>query len=383
MTVHTAKRLEFPVVILGDMTANLQSAEPDRYVDAERGVCATRLLRHCSPRELLEHAAHEAARERAEGVRVCYVAASRARDILVVPALGDGPHEGWLAPLNKAIYPERKSERRPEPSDLADFRGDRTVLRRPFPPSGVEDESIRPGVHKPEGGDHRVIWWDPSMLHLEVEQNHGLRDIDVLKAGGKAEQNLAAYRQWRDLRARRVEVSRAPEFIVTRVTDIEHAPPEYPVVFLQAAETARCAGGRTFGSLVHSVLRDVPAQASPEQIKALASMHARIVSAADPDVEAVAGAVAAVLSHPVWREALSSGAMHREWPVTLRLDDTRVLEGVLDLAYRDKNGWVVVDYKTDADLDINRDAYVRQLRWYVHALATATGEDARGVLLQV
>ena len=102
MTVHTAKGLEFPVVILADMTANLHSAEPDRYVDAERGVCATRLLRHCSPRELLEHTAHEAARERAEGVRVCYVAASRARDILVIPAVGDGPQEGWLGPLNKA-----------------------------------------------------------------------------------------------------------------------------------------------------------------------------------------------------------------------------------------------------------------------------------------
>src|SRR5262249_55874304 len=31
MTVHTAKGLEFPVVILADMTANLTAAEPDRY----------------------------------------------------------------------------------------------------------------------------------------------------------------------------------------------------------------------------------------------------------------------------------------------------------------------------------------------------------------
>src|SRR5581483_6911134 len=36
MTVHTAKGLEFPVVILADMTANLCAQEPDRYIDSEK-----------------------------------------------------------------------------------------------------------------------------------------------------------------------------------------------------------------------------------------------------------------------------------------------------------------------------------------------------------
>ena len=59
MSVHAAKGLEFPVVILADMTANLAASEADRYVDAEPNLCATRLLRHCSPRELLDHADEE------------------------------------------------------------------------------------------------------------------------------------------------------------------------------------------------------------------------------------------------------------------------------------------------------------------------------------
>ena len=79
MTVHNAKGLEFPVVILADMTANLNQREPDRYIDASRGLCATRLL-HCAPKELLENESLELEREKAEGVRVCYVAATRARD---------------------------------------------------------------------------------------------------------------------------------------------------------------------------------------------------------------------------------------------------------------------------------------------------------------
>ena len=45
MTVHCAKGLEFPIVILADMTANIAAGDPDRFVDARagfapRGCCA-------------------------------------------------------------------------------------------------------------------------------------------------------------------------------------------------------------------------------------------------------------------------------------------------------------------------------------------------------
>src|SRR5258706_15225284 len=69
MTVHGAKGLEFPVVILADMTANLAAREPDQFVDGKQRLCATRLLR-CAPLELSENEAQEHAKERAEGVRV-------------------------------------------------------------------------------------------------------------------------------------------------------------------------------------------------------------------------------------------------------------------------------------------------------------------------
>src|SRR5436305_15345957 len=69
MTVHTAKGLEFPVVILADMTANLTAAEPDRFIDPDQELCATRLLR-CAPWELIEREPEERRRETGEGVRV-------------------------------------------------------------------------------------------------------------------------------------------------------------------------------------------------------------------------------------------------------------------------------------------------------------------------
>ncbi len=109
MTVHSAKGLEFPVVILGDLMTGLSRREPEQYVNGEQRLCAVELL-GCSPKELREHAPEEAARERAEGIRVAYVAATRARDMLVVPAIGD---EAWPRSTagsdlswTKAIYSE-------------------------------------------------------------------------------------------------------------------------------------------------------------------------------------------------------------------------------------------------------------------------------------
>ena len=86
------------MVILADLTANLAAREPDQFVDGARRLSATRLLR-CAPRELAENEAQESAREQAEGVRVAYVAATRARDLLVVPAIGDEPFRRLAEPV--------------------------------------------------------------------------------------------------------------------------------------------------------------------------------------------------------------------------------------------------------------------------------------------
>jgi ATP-dependent exoDNAse (exonuclease V) beta subunit len=56
-----------------------------------------------------------------------------------------------------------------------------------------------------------------------------------------------------------------------------------------------------------------------------------------------------------------------------------VLEGYIDLLYRDDNGLVIVDYKTDswrtqADLDTKVERYRVQLGAYGKAVAGATGE---------
>ena len=44
-------------------------------------------------------------------MRVAYVAATRARDLLVVCATGDLPCPGWVEPLNAALYPPEDRRR--------------------------------------------------------------------------------------------------------------------------------------------------------------------------------------------------------------------------------------------------------------------------------
>src|SRR5205807_9487330 len=113
-TVHKSKGLEFPVVTLADLTAKLSGPQgADRYTDPDRRLCAQRLL-WCAPWELLDAAEEEAKAEQEEALRVAYVAATRARDLLVVAAIGEEEREGgWLSPLHDALYPPKDRWRSP------------------------------------------------------------------------------------------------------------------------------------------------------------------------------------------------------------------------------------------------------------------------------
>jgi ATP-dependent exoDNAse (exonuclease V) beta subunit len=393
MTVHSAKGLEFKVVILADPMTGLARREPEQFVDGDRKLCATELL-GCAPWELREHAPEEARRERAEGVRVAYVAATRARDLLVVPAVGDEPfpQEGWLSPLHKAIYPTRANWRRSRPAEGCPEFGPSSVLSRPLDYDRMEELSVRPGLIQPEAGAHEVVWWDPSKLQLGEEQNQTLWQNRVLKQtleedGGAS---LAAYRAWRENRERVLREGARPEVEVFLASSAVDDPPGEPaaVEFVAAGVSAaeakpRTVAGKRFGALVHAVLRDVALDASREAVKKTAELNARVLGAPADEAEAAARAVESALAHPVFARARAAARRHREYPVTLRLEDGKMLEGVVDLAFVEDGAWVVVDFKTDTDGVERRTQYQRQLRWYAYALMRLTGMDARAVLFGI
>jgi len=382
MTVHGAKGLEFPVVILADLTANLCAREPDQYVDGAKRVSATRLLR-CAPWELLDHEADEYARERAEGVRVAYVAATRARDLLVVPACGDEPfpQDHWLSPLNKALYPSRENWRKSRPASGCPEFGEASVVSRPMDYDREPEFSVRPGLITAAQGSHEVVWWDPSKLKLGEESDHGLRQEGLLKDDGGA--SAAAYHSWQEQRTKTIDAASRPEFAVFLASQATDAPPD-PVV-VETIATGLQAGptGRRFGTLVHAVLRDIPLDANRATIRQWAQLNGRIVGAPPEEVESACFRVEAALAHPLLDRARAAKRKHREYPVMLAVDDGRLMEGIIDLAFVEKNAWVIIDFKTDADVSSRGDQYQRQLQWYASALSRLTGLPARAYLLGV
>jgi ATP-dependent helicase/nuclease subunit A len=385
MTVHGAKGLEFPVVILADLTANIAAREPDQFVDGERRLCATRLLR-CAPRELVDHEFEEALREQAEGVRVAYVAATRARDLLVIPAVGDGPFPdgGWLSPLNKAIFPSRNDWRKSKPAPGCPQFGQATVLERPADYDREGEFSVKPGqLARPEYGEHEVVWWDPFKLKLNVEGGFGFHQKEILAEDGGV--SLAAYREWQASRARVIEAGSRPEYRLFVASLALDAPPGEPtaVEIATVAKSKRSVAGRRFGTLVHNVMRDVPLNADLAAIERLVDWNTRVLGSPDEERDAAVAAVQSTLGHPLLGRARLATRCHREYPLVSKLDDGRVLEGVIDLVFVENNQWVIVDFKTDADTSERRAQYERQLQWYGFALQRLTNMPARAYLLQI
>jgi ATP-dependent helicase/nuclease subunit A len=402
MTVHKAKGLEFPVVILADITCRMNRNDASRYLDASRGLCAIR-LGGWAPHELHDHEAEEVARDEAEGVRLAYVAATRARDLLVVPAIGDEPWEGgWLSPLNAALYPPQESRRRSARGlGCPAFRSKDSVLERPD--AGVAGPStVCPGRHDLPGG-YSVVWWDPSALTLGLKPSMGVRRDDLIVKDVPRDvvaDGRTKYDAWKLARITAREQGSIPsiavqtvrEHVTNAATEAQGTQRDAPVsvssVPLRLRDQDRSrVGGAAFGTLVHAVLARAPFDATREALNDIAGGEARILAMDAADASAAAAIVERAFAHDLLvraRRAAARSACRRETPVTLTLDDGTLLEGVVDLAFEENGEWIVVDYKTDREIAAaGEDQYRRQVALYASAIARATRARASGVLLRI
>ncbi|MFV1986633.1 MAG: UvrD-helicase domain-containing protein [Gemmatimonadota bacterium] len=426
MTVHKAKGLEFPVVVLADMTCNATFETPTRHVDPVRGLWAEALC-GAAPLDLLDNIEVERVREVAEADRLTYVAATRARDLLIVPGLGDGRDgeggfdedgpEWWLESLNPALYPSKGARRTPrsEPSaqDLGapEFgpesvvrRQDRNGADRPTP-----RDSVAPGRHTAKAGND-VVWWDPEALELDVDAPTGERQKRLLDVDEEVqptlsvEEGIAAHDAWQSDRAAKLLTGATPAISVRPVKAVVAAEVEAAAEAEAEAEAARRrspgvdwvevprpAGedrprGNRFGTLVHEALVVVPFDSDEEAVRRFVASRAARLGCPVREATAAAALVGRALAHPVMTEACAASETRREIPLFVRSPDGDLVEGVADLAYRVVDGdgrpeWVVVDYKTDRDPTQYRELYERQVSRYTRMLSAIVGEPARGVVL--
>jgi ATP-dependent helicase/nuclease subunit A len=385
MTVHKAKGLEFPVVILCDPTAPRVVTKANRFVDSTRRLWAQKLC-GCSPLELVRNDALATAHDNAEVVRQVYVAATRAQDLLVVPTFGDATERnvaiGWADILAPALYPPDARRRGPSQGPGCPPPGSDSVVKRSAAAQALPEDSVAPGRHVTEGGNE-VVWWDPNGLRLHVAAKEGVRQQKLLAHSPDANQSIEAHARWKARRASEVEVGSRPSVVALTITELARGS-SGETALVESTDVVRGARprGPRFGTLVHAVLAHTPLDADRPRISALAQALGRLIEAPPEEISSAVEAVVSALAHPRLLQARASQRVRREVAVSHVLADGTLAEGIIDLAYETDAGWVVLDFKTDEVVDTSG-VYAQQLAHYVGAVRRATGADAYGVLLQV
>ncbi|MGH9659559.1 MAG: PD-(D/E)XK nuclease family protein, partial [Bryobacteraceae bacterium] len=373
-----------------------------RFLDSARGLCAIKLA-GWTPLDLIENNDREARRDRAEGVRLAYVAATRARDLLVVPAIGDAPFEdGWASPLNSALYPDIADRQSPRRAIGAPpFKSKDTLLDRPDGET-PGSATMRPGEYsmadRTSGETFSVVWWDPVLLDRPGDDTRGLRRDDLIAKDARPEDvafDRDRYESWQRGRAALHERAAQPSLRVMTATEFVQLAASgaragqlgaADVEIVDAGVVGPRPSGRRFGVLVHALLAAVPMDATADQIRDMAALQARVLAATDNERDAAAAIVERTLKHRLLdaaRAALAAGrACRREAAISIVRGDTLV-DGQIDLAFETSSGWQVIDFKTDAELGGAEDVYRRQVALYASALQTITGRPAAATILRV
>ena len=158
MTVHRAKGLEFPVVILADPTAGLARDEPDRHVDAER-----RRVRAPARRLVAARAAGAPRRRGGARSRGGRARALRRGDAGARPARGSGagrrPYRRLARAAGSGGVPgrSRACPSRSQPAGCPSLRGRRRVRACPTMPGAGRCPCGRACIVRGRVGTRRVV----------------------------------------------------------------------------------------------------------------------------------------------------------------------------------------------------------------------------------
>jgi ATP-dependent exoDNAse (exonuclease V) beta subunit len=331
LTVHGAKGLEFPVVVLAGLNT-IPSPQLPEVLWAAHGPevrvgAATRGT-------LVQTAGYADAREddvrheEAERLRLLYVAMTRARDHLVVSLhhRAKGPsHAARLAPRFEAVDHEP------------------LIPQRPAERSGPASPGPTPASADPDARDA----WIAARAAL------------VARAGAPV-----------SIAATALAKEPVPAATGEGEGDDDETEPRPP--------WQRGRAGTALGRAVHAVLQTVDlADGTGLDATARAQALAEGVAGREREVRNLA---ASVLASPIVRAAMSAGWDHwREVPVAAEVDGV-LLEGFVDLLLRAPSGLIVVDYKTDRaptgdQLDAAVQRYSRQAAAYALALETTLHES--------
>jgi len=344
MTIHRAKGLEFPVVCVADL-GRQGATNRGRLLIGRDGGAGLKLatLAGGDPVPALGYdaiAESLATAEAAEERRLLYVAATRARERLILSGGVDtrkwpeprpgGPPLAWLAP---ALLGDPGVALREEPSVAA--CGDGTLSVRLVTPANLPADAAKPVPRRRSAGPGTALPAEPR----------------VIPPAGRAEpvQRRLSYSSLQDY-------ARCPyRFYLSRVLGMPAvAPPPVDEGGADAAAVEPAAlEGRIRGTLVHQLLERLdfarPDAPDAERVRALGAAHG--LELAPEHVEDIRAQVAAFARSPLCGRLAVAGGVRREagFAFALSLDGGGPLvTGVVDVMARERDGGVlIVDYKTD------------------------------------
>lgn len=338
MTIHAAKGLEFDIVFLAGLGIEPfkrdnyviwpERTEPGGQVEVRVGVRE----RYFATAGFEQAAERERRHQRLERDRLLYVAATRARERLVVSL-----YQRYHGTAHDQRHAEDKcSHAECLQSACAGTEGSGTW----------EPYTVRRALGLPEPADQPVP--------------------DSSEARDRWIEERAALLQ----RLRRAPVVAATAIAHEGETVEEKTPPDDE---LQPWRKGRA--GTSIGRAVHAVLQTIDLGAATS-IEDASSAQAVAEGVAD-EATRIARLVENARESRAVREAVASGRYWREVYVGTEVDGATV-EGFIDLLFEGREGLVVVDYKTDSarsteDIDRAMERYRLQGAAYALALEVALG----------
>lgn len=347
LTIHQAKGLEFPVVILADAAYNQRRASRPGVIERLGGQLELQIGTqnlNCTTLGWRKVEAHEQERDAAEERRLWYVAATRVRDHLVIPV---------------PCTAERKAKKA-EHWAVPDELWSRLSSFQAADSYDQETDSEKSGVfvyQLPENISRQsVLLATPLTLLSHIEPR---------------EDSFRDYHAWESARHATLTAGRRAEAITT-VTALSTA--DKPPGLAMDGQTMRQRQDRLaslrFGRAVHAALRSahVSGMALPETFPLSAIWNPE-------EREEISRLVMATLASPIMLRARDAEARFAETPFSLHLSG-RLLEGVVDFAFIENGAWVIVDFKTDrvtaTEVGARAASYRSQLYLYALALERLT-----------
>ena len=394
MTMHRSKGLQFPVVFCLGLEKGLKGKPGAGQVrlDEKLGVCLRykkpewRLARQTAADEIFEwKKSHDL---KAEKTCLLYVAMTRAQEkLFLVGTEKDRPlwhmpsgeprviaASDYLDLLMPSLLQENKvstgNSQASKPYKITVFEDIQqesvdnskdihslkqyveTLLSAPSVEGMWKEKS---GIGTPENGEHSLKKYSVTAL-LQDARNR------IFLAGGE----------------QTPEEKRTPDYVDRMLT--RSSADSLPAFLLTAKQPD---GGTARGTAVHRFLSLVDLDAvrkSGAAAEELTAQRDRMVEEKVFSGEEGAWirpeAAGRFFQSALGQRMLASPEIHREWDFNLYVKDRdMILQGMIDCAFREGDGWILLDYKTDRirnEADFMEE-YRPQLAWYAIALRELTG----------